>query len=494
LTDSGSVTVGVRVEWFPEASRAVAGPEADRISGGKIRNTAQVVAVNAETKNIAAFDEARRKNEDEGGVTLAVNVETGKTYHFLVLLGFWERKYADEAQGGGYKYDEGKLPTLLAAGFVGNRQIGSNEKNIEITMCPLVVDTKFVPGSGSGLQEVQPRVGEESLLVPAAWEINWEIQKGKYGKSGFEFLLAARETINAGAGDPGFKYLKRVLNGVPEDAALNSVVGDLISLSLGTLAEDDTGSVNFNLGYVPFGLTGGGYWEAFKERKSPFDLASGGPVWVIRNGVNDEAQDGSTSFSAAWNGTTVNGNGALAYRVLDPDLDEDGDGVSNKKELEAGTDPGNADTDGDGFSDGMETDNGFDPLDDEDYPGDDNSKSDDLKITGLTIENRMDERLDIVFTTGGYAGTETANGYYGVVKAGPAALAPELKDYKNKSPDYFKDMAPGLQSKKRVILPGNYDEPNDGYDVYVVIMKGGKVSAPVKINSKDAKPGMAIIW
>ena len=42
--------------------------------------------------------------------------------------------------------------------------------------------------------------------------------------------------------------------------------------------------------------------------------------------------------------------------------DSDGDGISNKDELDLGTDPDLADTDGDGVDDGVEQDNGSDPL------------------------------------------------------------------------------------------------------------------------------------
>lgn len=42
--------------------------------------------------------------------------------------------------------------------------------------------------------------------------------------------------------------------------------------------------------------------------------------------------------------------------------DEDGDGLTNSRERDLGTDPRNKDTDGDGFSDGEEVKNGYNPL------------------------------------------------------------------------------------------------------------------------------------
>ena len=59
----------------------------------------------------------------------------------------------------------------------------------------------------------------------------------------------------------------------------------------------------------------------------------------------------------------------LAGCGLDPDGDEDGDGLSNGDEEAYGTDPEVADTDGDGLNDGDEVALGANPLD-EDTDGD----------------------------------------------------------------------------------------------------------------------------
>jgi hypothetical protein len=52
--------------------------------------------------------------------------------------------------------------------------------------------------------------------------------------------------------------------------------------------------------------------------------------------------------------------------VEDKDEDADGDGITNRDEWEAGTNPNNPDSDGDGYPDGWEMANGFDPQDDND--------------------------------------------------------------------------------------------------------------------------------
>jgi outer membrane murein-binding lipoprotein Lpp len=166
--DSGFVTVGIRVEWFPEASRSVAGLAAEKISGGGIRNTAQVIVVN-EDGNIVAFTEVRRKSQTESSADLAVNVPVGQTYHFLTLMGFWERDYVAEAakSNGDYVYSDTLAPTLLAAG-VNSQKIDPGTTTVDITMYPLVVDTEFVAGD-TELKPVQPQVGKESRLGPGTW-------------------------------------------------------------------------------------------------------------------------------------------------------------------------------------------------------------------------------------------------------------------------------------------------------------------------------------
>lgn len=58
---------------------------------------------------------------------------------------------------------------------------------------------------------------------------------------------------------------------------------------------------------------------------------------------------------------TGNGNGNDPA-VTDPNLDSDGDGLTDAEELEIGTDPALADTDGDGFSDPDEIDAGTNPA------------------------------------------------------------------------------------------------------------------------------------
>ena len=71
----------------------------------------------------------------------------------------------------------------------------------------------------------------------------------------------------------------------------------------------------------------------------------------------DSDNDGLSDYEAE-----VASSGADAT-LLDGSADTDGDGISNKDELAAGTDPANVDSDNDGISDAVELANNMDPTD-----------------------------------------------------------------------------------------------------------------------------------
>jgi hypothetical protein len=79
---------------------------------------------------------------------------------------------------------------------------------------------------------------------------------------------------------------------------------------LPTLAAGTATTASFKMEYAPFGL-GGGAWTAG---------VNGGvkPVWVIRNGLNDVAQDADTDFAHYGLGGTANANGAISVAVVNP--------------------------------------------------------------------------------------------------------------------------------------------------------------------------------
>jgi len=67
--------------------------------------------------------------------------------------------------------------------------------------------------------------------------------------------------------------------------------------------------------------------------------------------------------NAEWGGGGL--TGLTGKSAIDEGDDPDGDGLTNEKEKELGTDPKNPDTDGDKVSDGVEVKNGTNPLDPE---------------------------------------------------------------------------------------------------------------------------------
>jgi hypothetical protein len=287
---------------------------------------------------------------------------------------------------------------------------------------------------------------------------------------GFEVLMNARKALSSFALDPGFKIGKVSLNGAAAAESSDlSVAGNLVSLSLGT-TEGPAAFANFNLEYVPFGLTGNPGWSDYSGQ-SAFNLTGDGPVWIIRNGVNDQVQNSGTDYTNV-DGSGKNGNGGVKYTVLASDADYDNDGIKNKDELKWGLDPvvaNSGDTDGDGFSDALEVANGFDPRSGADDPV--SAPPGTLAVTQGKVGTRSQTQTTVQFTTGGYNGT--ANGYYQVVSKGtePGPLTGYIP---------FGSLGLGSQTKA-ITLPvgGAWDA---AYDVYVVIMKDRSVSVPVCIS------------
>ena len=90
---------------------------------------------------------------------------------------------------------------------------------------------------------------------------------------------------------------------------------------------------------------------------------------------------------------------------LDPNGDEDGDGLTNGQEVEIGTDPLKPDTDGDGLDDGLEVKVGTDPLK-TDTDGD--GVTDGIEIVGTYQDETVTEAGDVV--TAGHGVYDIENG------------------------------------------------------------------------------------
>jgi hypothetical protein len=485
-----TITVAVGT---PEASRSVVGPDYAAIGrSGRdkgFRNFIQLIVVDEEG-NLAGFDEARREKADDTAAILHVIVPRGKTYYILALMGYWERNYGEEIDGGDYKYIENRPPTLLSAGLE-KALIREKENLITITMQPLVMDAAFIPRrkpGNSALEKVEPRTGKKSYLLSGGdwnWDIEWIIQKGfsdgTSGGDGLEPLVTARKAIDLNAPDPEFNSIQWTLNGAAQNSALRLEDGRRVILNLGSFPDEgEEATVNFNLKYVPFGGSGKFDWSVYNDI-SKFNLVEEDPVWIIRNGVNDLAQNGDTDFtSLGFNGK--NGNGGVTYKVLAPEADEDEDNLNNQREVELGTDPFDPDTDKDGFSDKIEVDTGFDPNDPADNPtrGTNNLSITNGKFAGWTD----DEDAIITFTTGGYREKERAYGYY--VTAQKDGGQPALTEFTNE----LGLLSCGNQRK-------TFKELTRTVEVYIVIMKDHNVSLPVKIAVPEVSEegvGIKIEW
>ncbi|MDR3138592.1 MAG: hypothetical protein LBT95_02840, partial [Treponema sp.] len=300
--------------------REVLGPSAARIKGTHIRNFIQVFLLDTATNKVVEIFEHRRLNlADDHGTIVLYNVEVDKTYKILMLQGHWERKYrAGEGPDDDYDYDDDKPPTLLYAGVVKpDLKVKAGLNPATLDMYPIWVDTEFIPTDDADTV-VQPVLGSGAQLVPGAWDVQWTVKRYTGQTTGNE----ESGFIDLTSAQVGSDLFKTPLSSsvVSEGTQVTSpptpsLSGNTVTLSLpasytGTVGQ--TGSVNFNLKYAPFSLSGSGSWTA----TSGYSVFSDGvPEWIIRNGVNDEAQDGNTDFDKFGNESGYNGNGAVAFTV-----------------------------------------------------------------------------------------------------------------------------------------------------------------------------------
>jgi hypothetical protein len=420
--------------------RSIAGPDAARIQGD-IRNIVQLIVVDDSGK-IVAFEEVRRKSDTERDATLTVDtLPFDHTYHFLLLMGHWERDYLPG--NGDYQYTADP-PTLLAAGLKEQHITGSGK--ITVTMWPIVVDMAFTSGNLTKAPEVTAGKPGKVILHPTAWNVTWTIKKGLTG-NGLTDLVKAQNIIADTGETLRLKSRQTLVREGGEAAWVAAesadLSGNVITQSIGAYTSGfrrvgKEGAVNFKLEYVPFNLTDGNLWTSYDE-DSGFDLNGKPPVWVIRNGVNDETQTDATDFTAFHNiGNNgmgaANGNGAVRYGIA-AKTPGDGDGGGSTLVIGDGKflGPANSDT------------------------------------------------PDISFTTDGYDGT--AEVWYAVV---PKGDTPGYSDYSK-----LDDVGTGEHQETITLEPN----PAGGdYDVYVIVYKDGAVSEPIVINTKKGAGGVDWIW
>jgi hypothetical protein len=353
---------------------------------------------------------------------------------------------------GQYVYTD-KPPTLLAAGLKEQAVTGSGK--VTVIMWPLVIDTEFRSGTRTAAPEVTAGKPGAASLLPVNWDVKWTITRGISG-NGLSDLVKAQKIPNKSAGDVLLpkstpQILVRVRNEVPGDGTwiTASLGGNVLIGSIGVYTEGFSkigtkGSVNFKLQYIPFNLAGTGEtnpWAVYNG-KSVFDLGDQKePVWIIRNGVNDLAQDGNTDFTrfhhiAGGDWGNANGNGAVRFEV-------------------APRTPGGA-----------------------------NGST--LKVKDGVFKGPSDSTEQaITFTTEGYDGY--AEVYYAVVSA--EAGEPDISGY---TPLNNSSVLAGENHEGTITLDeGQAGEDND---VYVIIFKDGDVSAPYIINTGAGGIDVEPVW
>jgi hypothetical protein len=299
----------------------------------------QLIVLNGKGE-IVALEDTRRGRAGEEGTLFEVDLETG-TYHFFLLMGHWERDYAKEAAGsdGTFEYLEDKPPTLLAAGLMEGQEVyevtaeHNTGQTITITMWPMVVDTKFTTTGKTVEAQVNSGVPKVAVLDGKAWTAQWTLKQ-----IAVDMLIAAQQLIDDGQNGLQFRtepegWIRKKNGGGSEADPVemgitvsgNVVTGNLPSVADLETLEDHAGSVYFRLEYVPFNLKDGGNWKTSGENyiKSVFNLNDKAPfpVWIIRNGINDETQNENTDFTnfhrvnSKSKNPNANGNGAVRYET-----------------------------------------------------------------------------------------------------------------------------------------------------------------------------------
>jgi hypothetical protein len=313
------------------SSRTAVGANGEQIHSGGLRNFFQLIAVDLSApKQVWDFDQA---NADSGTITLNMLVKNGKRYVILILSGH---------------LNPGETrPTLLASGYTS--MTTAPDVQVIIPMTPLVVDAEFLDDSGAGapFSKAAPPVAE---LDPANnWTVYYTIgsdeEKGGIargdGLSPLRFVYAAVNNkgsnewwggdgswgyiSDSSAADPHVSFIKFTntkTNALTNTGSIsrgweNNTTAPCASLALPAITDGDTGSVYFNIGYHPFGFDYTAWANNYPYFQHPLQSKpidnTGIPLWIIRNGLNDNLQDASTDFgkdsTAADSGK--NSNGAL---------------------------------------------------------------------------------------------------------------------------------------------------------------------------------------
>jgi hypothetical protein len=175
--------------------------------------------------------------------------------------------------------------------------------------------------------------------------------------------------------------------------------------------------------------------------------------------TQDEDLDEDGDGNPATNPTDLDDDGVPDYLDADdqggPTGDLDGDGLSNEREEELGTDPTDPDTDGDGVNDGDEVDDGTDPLDPASFADADG----DLVPDSVELEDGSDayDAASFVDSDGGGTSDHVETVTYENFGLPPG----DVQDY---SDDWRDTDGDGLPDRLEILIasdPASSDSPTD---------------------------------
>jgi hypothetical protein len=454
-----SFTVDVYVGPRNGQERSITGASFEQIQEGL--NFIQLVVLDEKTGAIAAFEEIRKNDSSEKSAVLQIDpIPYEQNYKFLLLLGYWERDVSGETTDNNgvttFVYDQDAKPVLLAAGYKTQHLLKGQK--VTVTVWPLVIDTVFMANN----RIINPVIGQAVEILPGeTWNVRWNIGRNTGSVNGLTSLLEAQSQD----ADLPVAAKKYIVDGAEYSSESGGFTTNIIEYPLppytGITGVGMTHSVSFNLEYVPFNLTDTD-WSEYGNK----------PVWIIRNGLNDQKQDGNTDFSRAgkpgrdYNYRDYNGNGGAAVLV--------------KEEL------GFTDQDGNGFPDGTK-DSGSNKDGYPDSLGTANP-ADLIIYGGRFLGPEKQKNVQIDFSTAGHTGT-TATVYYGMVQTGTYnADNPLPYSMFNSIP--LGVYGPGSHNNIPITLPDAVKE----YDIWLVFMEDGRISNRIAINTGKGSIYIVIPW
>ena len=299
-------------------------------------------------------------------------------------------------EGGGEAYinyaDLGELPTLLsvgvedARGASGVNHFFSGTGEAPLSNSSLLIDVSSYKGSAELQFDVAPiaiaEVENSTIVLPINTLESIDL-------SSLTTLADVNDEITASLDVSGQRYSSSLSFNYPSESVSYQIVAEPSNGQL-TLSNTQESGVASSFDYAPNdGFVGTDFFtfEVVDSANSSHKSATASVSITVEDTRPDSDGDGLSDERELEIGTDPqnpdsDGDGLMDGEELelgtDPiESDTDGDGVSDGKELELGIDPVESDTDGDGVSDGEELELGTDPVE-SDTDGDGVSDGDEV--------------------------------------------------------------------------------------------------------------------